>query len=54
MIQSKEDLAGFLEADKRALGRSGRPKFNDLIWKYEIALRYSEYYNNRRTSGGTA
>lgn len=47
MIQSKRDLQDFLEHDKRALGRGRKhPRFGDLIWKYEIELRYCEYYRN--------
>lgn len=49
MIQNKSDLQEFLECDKRALGRTEKhPKANDLIWKYEIELRYCEYYKNCR------
>lgn len=47
MIQSKQDLEEYLEADKHALGRKGKkPTFNDYIWKYEIYLRKCEYLTN--------
>lgn len=50
MIKSKAEYREFLKADKEALFRKGKsPKFTDLIWKYEIALRTVEYYNNVRT-----
>ena len=50
MILTKADLKEYLEADKKSLERQmTRPRFLDLIWKYEIALRKSEYYHN---SGG--
>ena len=51
MIRSKDDLQVFLEADKYALGRKRRkPRINDYIWKYEIALRKCEYYQNTKSS----
>lgn len=47
MIQSKHDLDEYLKADKVALGRkTKKPKFYDLIWKYEISLRECEYLTN--------
>lgn len=47
MIQSKKDLLTYLEADKKALNRSEKkPRFYDLVWKYEISLRKNEYYTN--------
>lgn len=47
MIKTKKDLQEYLDADKRALGRTGkRPRFDDVIWKYEILLRKCEYYGN--------
>lgn len=47
MIENKNDLKSFLEADKKQLKRKGKkPKFNDRIWKYEILLRKCEYYTN--------
>lgn len=51
MIKSKIDLTEYLEADKIALGRKSRkPRLGDLIWRYEIALRMTEYYNNCKVS----
>ena len=42
MIQTKKDLYEYLEADRISLGRTRKkPAFQDLIWKYEIALRKS-------------
>ena len=48
MISSRKDLAEYLARDAVASGRSSvRPRFfGDEIWKYQIALRKSEYYNN--------
>lgn len=47
MIKNKIDLIEYLEADKRALGRTGKwPGMFDYIWKYEILLRKTEYYTN--------
>lgn len=47
MIKSKADYEEYLEMDKIALHRNRkRPKFNDLVWKYEILLRKCEYYKN--------
>lgn len=47
MIQSKKDLLDYLIADKIALKRQKKkPGITDLIWKYEIVLRKSEYYEN--------
>lgn len=47
MICSRVELSEYLQADKIALGRRRRrPKYNDLIWRYEILLRKCEYYNN--------
>lgn len=49
MIMTRKDLKEYLEADKVALKRQKRiPSFYDLIWKYEIALRKSEYYENTK------
>lgn len=50
MIQSKADLKEYLYADKVALGKAMKkhPGVLDLIWKYEISLRYCEYYKNIR------
>ncbi len=47
MIKSKEDLKLYLQEDKKALYRKKRrPPFYDDVWKFEIALRKCEYYNN--------
>lgn len=47
MIQNKKDLFDYLEADRISLGRTTeKPKLQDIIWKYEIALRKVEYYTN--------
>ena len=48
MIRTKLDLKDYLKADKKALGmdKKTRPGLEDLIWKYEISLRYCEYYRN--------
>lgn len=51
MINSKEALRQYLEADKLSLGRKGNhPRINDFIWKYQILLRHCEYHMN--LSGG--
>lgn len=49
MIETKEDLKFYLEADKIALGKSyTKPKwFSDHIWKFQIILRKYEYYSNK-------
>lgn len=54
MIQSKSDLAYYLEQDRKALSMpqlKGIRKlkeffFPDEIWKFERLLRYTEYYHN--------
>lgn len=48
MIQNKEDLRRYLEADKRAnLFTTKRPRiFGDEIWRFLIAFRKFEYYTN--------
>lgn len=47
MILSKKDYKDYLIADKLALGRKEkRPKYQDLIWRYEILLRQCEYIQN--------
>lgn len=49
MIKNKVDLKRYLEQDKIALYRKNdkKPKlFGDVIWKFEILLRKTEYYNN--------
>ena len=50
MIQTKEDLKEYLKCDKEHLGiKYLRSKWNDEVWKFEIALRFHEYYyNNKR------
>jgi len=52
MINTKEDLHFFLDADKFALGKKGKPKFyRDKIWKFQIILRKCEYYRGRAGFG---
>lgn len=56
MIQSKEDLDFYLEADRIALGRSNRSSLRDSIvtrfivpdevWEFEKLLRKCEYLRN--------
>lgn len=49
MIKNKENLRYFLEEDKKALNYRDkkRPRiFSDEIWRFEIALRKTEYYLN--------
>ena len=49
MIKTKNDLKEYLFADKIALGRKKKkPHFFDKIWRFQIALRHSEYYTNNR------
>lgn len=53
MIENKNDLHEYLEADKKSLGRNRlHPEMHDIIWKYEIVLRKKEYYYNTKDSGG--
>lgn len=48
MIQTKEELEFYLEADKYALQRKGKPNFfGDEIWVFQITLRKCEYYKNK-------
>jgi len=49
MIKTKEDLLYYLEQDKINLKRKNqkKPNKNDIVWKYEIILRYYEYYHNK-------
>ena len=54
MIQSKKDLKEYLRKDKTALGipekrRYPRPFYDD-IWRFQRALRKSEYANNCLTT----
>lgn len=52
MIDSKKTLQEYLDADKYALKRNKTfPGFFDYIWRYEIALRKSEYYQNTKDNG---
>lgn len=47
MIRTSLDLREYLLADKIALGRkSNKPSSSDFIWRFEISLRYLEYYHN--------
>lgn len=48
MIKTKKDLYDYMEADKLHLGyKKKRPSlFKDEIWKFEIALRKREYFEN--------
>ena len=49
MIKTKEDLLYYLEQDKINLRKQNQKKPNkfDIVWKYEIILRYHEYYFNK-------
>ena len=50
MIQSKRELKYYLKCDKMALmipEEKRKPSLFDNIWKYEIALRKSEYHMNQ-------
>ena len=50
MIHTKEDLREYLKCDKRHLEINyHRPRWNDDIWRFEIALRYHEFYYNNKT-----
>lgn len=47
MIKGKADYKEYLKLDKIALHRNRKkPRFNDIVWKYEILLRKCEYYKN--------
>ena len=48
MICNKEQLLYFLECDKKALKISyNKPRLvHDVIWKYQILMRKSEYWQN--------
>lgn len=52
VIRSKEDLKYYLSCDKIALRIPAERKFPrpfyDVIWKYEILLRKTEYYHNNK------
>ena len=48
MIKTKEDLSYYLEQDRLNLKiNKKKPTKYDIIWKYEIILRYHEYYHNK-------
>jgi serine O-acetyltransferase len=49
LIITKADLKRYLEMDKVALGmKEKRPRIlTGHIWKYEISLRYHEYFENK-------
>ena len=57
MIENKKDLNYYLKADAIAIGAgTKKPHFisryeSDIIWKYEIALRMTEYYHNCKSYG---
>lgn len=48
MIKNKKDLQEYLEADKKNLGfgKKELPIVGKEIWKFQISLRYLEYYTN--------
>lgn len=48
MIRNKKDLIEYLAADKKNLGITNKhwPIFGKEIWKFQISLRYLEYYSN--------
>lgn len=48
MIDSKSKLVEYLQSDKVSFSISKKypSLFSDEIWKYEIALRFREYYTN--------
>jgi len=53
MIRSRQDFLAYLEADRQALGRTGRGPFfliQDPIWYFQRLLRTLEFYVNCRTS----
>lgn len=48
MIKTKTDLKYYLEQDRLALHQNKKkPAWHDEVWKYEIILRYHEYYHNK-------
>lgn len=57
MIKDKKDLKYYLKADAIAIGAgTKRPHLisryeSDIIWKYQIALRMTEYYHNCKSHG---
>ena len=53
MIKTRRELKYYLEQDAIALRCEARkrPKlFGDEVWKFQILLRKTEYYNNMKTS----
>ena len=48
MIKNKEDLKNYINQDAKACRRNTiQPSFfGDYVWKFQIYLRKSEYYNN--------
>lgn len=51
MIKSYNDYLEYLEADKVALGRTGKkPSLQDLVWQFEITMRKYEYLINCKNS----
>lgn len=47
MIKTKEDLKYYLEQDRLNLHKkTKKPSKYDFVWRYEIILRYHEYYHN--------
>lgn len=51
MITSKDDYKFYLEADRIALDKKGRPNIiGDDIWKFQNILRKVEYYLNCKKS----
>lgn len=54
MIKSKKDLKEYLLADKTNLGfkRRDYPIIGKEIWKFQISLRYLEYYTNTKNIPG--
>ena len=49
MIQTKEDLKYYLEQDRLNLHQTKKkPSWRDEVWKYQIILRYHEYYHNKK------
>lgn len=47
MISSRKEYEHFLERDRLALSKSGKPRIlGDLIWKYQRLLRKLEFYTN--------
>ena len=52
MIDSKDSLKKYLKADKEALGfkKNIIPIVGKEIWKFQICLRYFEYYTNTESN----